>query len=474
MYEFGPYIDRQWHETGEKVVIEDRAADGICARIQTADARLAREAVAASKEAQTAMRETTAVQRAEWLAAVAATIESRSEELAETIVREAGKPINGAQSEVSSAAERFRRAADEARSLTANFGGYREGSTAGHEGWEAILKPEPVGSVLCISPYNYPLATAALQIAPALAAGNCVVIKPSTKTPVSAALLTEILVSKLDLPEGAISYVPGRAEDIGDALAGDARIDTIAMTGSSKAGERIARESGITTLHMELGGNAPAIVFSDADLEKAAADCAAGSFKYAGQRCSAVSRVLVDETVHDDFVARLESEMTDWRTGDLFDEATTVGPLISPDHAEWVESLVEDAVDRGAQLVRGGSRNGALFEPTLLASTPRDAAIMAEEQFGPVCVVTPFDTGEDAARVANGSDLQLDAAVYTSDYDRALSTADALRTGSVRINGAPSHGIGDVPYGGNGRSGIGREGIDVTVESMLQTKTIIL
>jgi len=246
------------------------------------------------------------------------------------------------------------------------------------------------------------------------------------------------------------------------------------MTGSSGAGKHVAKTSGMVNLHMELGGNAPALVFPDADLSDVATDCAAGSFKYAGQRCSAVSRVLAHESVHDDVVDLLEAEMDQWTAGDLFDEDTAFGPLISEDQAEWVEELVEDAVEKGADLVRGGDRDGAFFEATLLANVPHDARIVHEEQFGPVAVVTTFEDEEEALEIANGGDLALDAAVFTSDHDRAMRVATKVDAGGVRINGAPSHGLGDIPFGGNKDSGIGREGLDASIHSMLRKKSIVL
>jgi len=477
------FVDGEWRETGAVIEVSDLADGGTFAGVAAAGPADAREALHAAHEVKPELRRTTVVERARWCESIAEGLREREEELAEVIVREAGKPISSARGEVEQAAERFDRAAEEARNIVSK-GEYREGSTAGHEGWQAIVKHEPIGAVLCITPYNYPLATTALQVAPALAAGNSVLLKPASKTPLSAAILADVISEVDGIPDGGFNFVPGQASDIGDVLAGDDRVNAIAMTGSSGAGKHVARESGMVNLHMELGGNAPAIVFEDADLADVAGDCAKGSFKYAGQRCSAVSRVLAHESVHDELVELLEEQMDAWQPGDLFAADTTVGPLISEDQAEWVQELVDDAVEKGADLVRGGERRAPdgvpdeladqFFEPTLLANVPQDARIVDEEQFGPIAVVTTFGDEDEAIEIANGSDLALDAAVFTNDYKRAMRVAELVDAGAVRINGAPSHGLGDVPFGGNKDSGIGREGLDASIHEMMRKKSIVL
>jgi glyceraldehyde-3-phosphate dehydrogenase [NAD(P)+] len=465
-----PFIDGQWESGDDAIDVTDLADGGVFARVSTADQRQAEAALNAAVNVQTTLRETTIPERVAWLETIATGLRERKAKLAEVIVREAGKPISSARSEVESAAERFERAVEEARGLT---GEYRPGTTAGHEGWQAITKPVPIGTVLCITPYNYPLSTTALQVAPALAAGNSIVLKPASKTPVSATILTDIIAST-DIPTGTFNFVPGHGSSIGDVLAGSNQIDAIAMTGSSGAGEHVARQSGIVNLHMELGGNAPAVVFPDADLDEAAAACAKGGLKYAGQRCSAISRVLVHESVHDDLVTRIDHKMDAYPMGNLFDEETALGPLISMDQADWVEELIADAVDRGAETIRGGGRDGQFFEPTLLGRVPVTARLVTEEQFGPIIPVTTFADEEEALEISNGTDLALDGCVFTSEYDRALRTAERIDAGAVRINGAPSHGLGDIPFGGTKRSGIGREGIGTSIEAFIQQKSIVL
>lgn len=468
------YINGKWQAGDDTISVHDLADGGTVSTVAAASSDQAQEALAAATTAQDSMRETTPVERAGWLEAIADELESRADEFAEIIVREAGKPISAASGAPPSAARRLRFAAAEARDLARTYGEYREGSTPGHEGWTAIVKPEPIGTVLCIAPYNYPLQTTTLQVAPALAAGNSVILKPSSKTPTTAALLTDVITSAVDLPDGAVNFVPGHSREIGDTLAGDERIDTIAMTGSSGAGTHVANESGIVNLVMELGGNAPAIIFPDAALEDAAGACTAGSVKFGGQRCSAVSRVLAHESVHDELLKRIRLTMEGWVVGDIFDESTDFGPLIDEDHAIEVKELIDDAVDAGADLVLGGEQDGAFVEPTVLGNVPQDAKIIHQEQFGPVAAVTTFEEEEEAITLANEDKYALDASVFTSDHDRAMRVAEQIDAGGVRINGAPSHGLGDIPFGGNSASGINREGIHAAIEQMIRKKSIIL
>jgi len=285
-------------------------------------------------------------------------------------------------------------------------------------------------------------------------------------------------------PDGAFNFVPGQASEIGDVLAGDDRANAIAMTGSSGAGKHVARESGMVNLHMELGGNAPAVVFDDADLTDVAGNCAKGSFKYAGQRCSAISRVLAHESIHDDLVDLIDGQMDAWQAGDLFDEDTAFGPLISEDQSRLGRNACRGRPREGSRTRprwRATRPEGVpdelanqFFEPTLLANVPHDARIVDEEQFGPIAAITTFEDEAEALEIANGSDLALDAAVFTSDYKRAMRMAERIDAGAVRINGAPSHGLGDVPFGGNKDSGIGREGLDASIHAMMREKSIIL
>jgi len=469
------YVAGEWRGGASTMSVTDLATGGQLADVATADESIVDDALTVAEETEPALAAASIPERVEWVSEIAAGLADRRADLAETIAREAGKPIVSARSEVDSAVERFERASEEIRAL---FGEYREGTTASHDGWRAIVAHEPVGTVLCVAPFNYPLATLALQVAPALAVGNAVVVKPSSRTPLSALGLARA-VEESPVPDGALHVLPGRSSQIGDALAGDERVETIAMTGSTRAGKAVADEAGLTTLHMELGGNAPAIVFEDADLDAVAADVASGALSFAGQRCSAVSRVLVVEQVRDELVDRIDAAVHGWTVGDPLDDETDLGPLISGSQARFVQELVDDAVSRGAHIRCGGTytedpEGVFYYEPTFIADVPRDARLVREEQFGPVLPVSTVDSVADAVALCNDGDLALDASVYTADYDRALSVADRVDAGTVRINGAPSHGIGDVPFGGNENSGIGREGLYTAIEDYVRRKSIIL
>jgi len=477
------YVDGEWLETENVLSVSDLAEGGTFAQVAAAGPTEARAALAAAHEIKPEMRETTVVERAEWCETIADRLREREEEIAEGIVREAGKPISSARGEVGQASERFDRAAEEARNVVST-GEYREGSTAGHEGWQAIVKHEPIGAVLCITPYNYPLATTALQVAPAIAAGNSVLLKPASKTPISAAILADVIADVDGIPDGAFNFVPGQASEIGDVLAGDDRVNAIAMTGSSGAGKHVARESGMVNLHMELGGNAPAVVFDDADLTDVAGNCAKGSFKYAGQRCSAISRVLAHESIHDDLVDLIDGQMDAWQAGDLFDEDTAFGPLISEDQADWVETLVEDALEKGAELVRGGERRAPRASRTNSPTSSSNRRCSRTSRTTPESSTRSNSAPSPRSRPSKtrprpSRSRTVPTSRSTRRFSRATTNARCgwqsastpVRSGSTARRATAS---GDVPFGGNKDSGIGREGLDASIHAMMREKSIIL
>jgi glyceraldehyde-3-phosphate dehydrogenase [NAD(P)+] len=272
-----------------------------------------------------------------------------------------------------------------------------------------------------------------------------------------------------------LNVITGSGRVIGDLLASHDAISMISFTGSSRVGRRIAELAGPKPLHLELGGNAVGIVLADSDLDVAVAKTVLGAFKNAGQRCDAISRVLVEDSVYDDYVERSLTEANAWQLGDPRSSQTQVGPLVSPAAAAEVNRLVTDAVERGAKLVAGGHAEAAYHEPTVLVDVPRDAEIVWEETFGPVLTVLPVRNLDDAIELANRSRYGLDSAVFTSNLDRAWKAARRLEVGMVTINDAPAHGVGHFPFGGRKPdSGIGREGLGYSIDECTELKTVVM
>jgi len=383
---------------------------------------------------------------------------------------EAGKPAKDAEGEINATADRLRLAMVESREI---FGEFIPGEwTRDAKGRAAIVTRVPLGVVAAVCPFNYPLFIAAAKAIPALLAGNSVVLKPASDTPLSMLLFARVL-EVAGLPPGAFNVVTGRGAPVGEALVSSPKVAMVSFTGSTEVGEAIVRNAGIKRLHLELGGKGMAIVLDDADLELAAEKCLEGSLKNAGQRCDAISAVLVVDEVADAFVARLEEKMTEWPQGDPRNPGIRVGPLINRMAARRVQGLIDDAVANGASLLRGGRSHGCYVEPTLLDDVPLAARIAFEETFGPVVTVIRIADEGEAVGVSKMSRYGLDSCVFTNDYRRVWRIARDLRVGELTVNDHPRHGVGYFPFGGSKASGIGREGIGYSVDEMTELKTIV-
>jgi len=330
---------------------------------------------------------------------------------------------------------------------------------------------EPLGVVLAISPFNYPLYITATKVIPALLAGNAAVVKTSSKDPLSFLMFARILEVS-GIPPGSLNVVTGRGS-IGEYLAAHEKISMLTFTGSTDVGKRLARVAGLKRLHLELGGKGAAIVLADADLDLAAKETVKGALSYSGQRCDAVSRVLVEESVGEAFVQRVLKEVETYKVGDPRDPDIKVGPLIDRDAVERVHELVMDAVEKGAKLLTGGRHEGNYYHPTLLDYVPFDAKLMWEETFGPVIPISHVKDVDEAIEIANKSRYGLDSCVFTNNINLARKVAKRLEEGEVTVNAAPRHGVGYYPFGGNKDSGLGREGIGYSIEEMTRLKTIV-
>jgi len=347
-----------------------------------------------------------------------------------------------------------------------------DASPAG-EGKLALTLRHPIGVVGAISPFNFPLNLVAHKIAPALAAGCAVVLKPAAQTPLSALFLAE-LESEAGLPPGWLNVVCGGSSDIGDVLVGDDRVKLISFTGSVPVGWGIRQRAPRKRVNLELGNATPVIVAADADLEDAATRLAANAFSFAGQSCISVQRIYVERAAYDAFLEGFLPKVEALRVGDPADDDTDVGPLISTSDRDRVLEWIEEAKSQGATVLTGGTLEGELLRPTVIADAPPEAKVSSQEVFGPLCTVTPFDTVDEALALANGTRFGLQAGVFTNDLRRALSMAQALEFGGVTINEAPTFRADQMPYGGVKDSGNTREGPAYAVREMTEERLIVL
>ncbi|WP_199441812.1 aldehyde dehydrogenase family protein [Umezawaea beigongshangensis] len=428
-------------------------------------------AVAAAAAVAKEFRRTPAHVRAAALHHVADGLTERAEEVAETITAENGKPLKWAEVEVKRAVSTFRFAAEEARRFTGDL--QRLDTDPGGEGRMAIVRRVPRGPVLAVAPFNFPLNLVAHKVAPALAVGAPVVVKPASATPLSSLLLGELL-AETGLPEGAFSVLPVRGSDT-KTLVADERLPVISFTGSTGVGWSLAEQAPRKHVVMELGSNSAAIVCADwDDLDHAAARIATFGNYQAGQSCIAVQRVIVHASHAEAFVPKLVAAVRALRTGDPHDPEVEVGPLIDEDNAERVERWITEAVDGGAELLTGGGRSGTSVEPTVLRDVPKDADVWRQEVFGPVLAVSVVDDLDAALAEANDTEYGLQAGVFTRDVRVAFEAAAELEVGGVIIGDVPSYRADQMPYGGVKNSGTGREGVLSAMEDFTEQKTVVL
>jgi glyceraldehyde-3-phosphate dehydrogenase (NADP+) len=459
----------EWAERDEVREVRDPGTGEVVDTVPEASAEDAHEAVTAAAAAFAAVHPLPAHRRIEVLAKAADRVGERHEELARTIAREGVKTIREARKEVTRCATTLRIASEEARRVGGETIAFDQ--APGSERRTGWWTREPVGVVAAITPFNDPLNLVAHKVGPAIAAGNAVVVKPHEATPLSALLLAECFESA-GLPAGLLQVVTGAGPVVGDALVTDPRVRTISFSGGRETGETIVRRAGLKKVGMELGSIAPNLVMADADLDLAVESCVSGAYWAAGQNCLHVQRILVHEDVcerfADAFVARAEAYVT----GDKLDEATDMGPLITEAEARRVESWVEEAISAGARLRTGGRREGTFYAPTLLDRVPPDAKVSCREMFGPVSVLMPFATLDEAIVTANDVDFGLQGAVFTTDLRTGLEAARRLRCGGVLVNESTDFRIDAMPFGGMKGSGLGREGVRFALEEMTEIKMV--
>jgi acyl-CoA reductase-like NAD-dependent aldehyde dehydrogenase len=461
-------IAGEWIETGDWLEVRSPYSGDVVGRVAKGGAEEARRAVDAAARA--LADPLPAHKRAEILVKVAGLIGRRHEEIARTISDEAGKPIKAARVEASRAMSTYTFAAVEARKLAGEMIPM-DGAQAG-EGKLGFTLRRPIGVVGAISPFNFPCNLVAHKLAPALAAGCPVVLKPASQTPLSALLLAE-LEEEAGLPAGWLSVVVGPASEIGDVLVEDERVKLITFTGSGDVGWKLQERAPRKRVKLELGNSTPVIVAADADLDAAATKLAANAFAFAGQSCISVQRVYVEEPAFDAFVKAFVPKVEALKVGDPADDATDVGPVIDEDARARIGSWIEEAQASGGKVLAGGE-TGELLKPTVIAHVGDDQKVSCEEVFGPVVILNRAGSVDEAIERANGTRFGLQAGIFTTSLDTALRAAEQLEFGGVTVNEAPTFRSDQMPYGGIKASGNTKEGPAWAVREMTEERLVVI
>jgi acyl-CoA reductase-like NAD-dependent aldehyde dehydrogenase len=462
-------IGGEWVETGEWQEVRSPYSGEVVGRVAKAGADETRRAIDA---AAAAMEEPLpAHKRAEILVRVAGALGRRHDEVARLISDEAGKPMKAARVEASRAMSTYTFSAVEARKLAGAMVPM-DASQAG-EGKLAFTLRRPLGVVGAISPFNFPLNLVAHKIAPSLAAGCAVVLKPAAQTPLSALLLAE-LEDEAGLPPGWLNVVVGPSSEIGDVIVEDERVKVITFTGSSGVGWKLAERSPRKRVNLELGNSTPLIVEADADLDAAVAATAQHGFSFAGQSCISIQRVYVQEAVYDEFVSALLPKVEALTLGDPADEETDVGPVIDEDARDRILEWVDEARSGGAEILTGGELDGELIRPTVIANADAELKVSCQEVFGPVVTVNRYGTLDEAIDLANGTEFGLQAGIFTGSIRTAMRAAQELEFGGVTVNEAPTFRADQMPYGGVKDSGNTKEGPAYAVRELTDERVVVI
>ncbi|KGX90032.1 glyceraldehyde-3-phosphate dehydrogenase [Pontibacillus marinus BH030004 = DSM 16465] len=424
-----------------------------------------------ASEAQQSWSETEVYKRADILHEWAEQLVERKDHIGEVISKEVGKNLASAVKEVVRTADLIRYTAEEGCRIHSEML-KGDSSRGGSSSKLAMVEQEPLGVVLAISPFNYPVNLAASKIAPALISGNVVVFKPASQGALSGQLMIEALL-ETNLPSDTIQFVSGKGSEIGDFLVTHPNIDMITFTGSTETGQDISQKAKMIPVVLELGGKDPAIVLEDAELDLAAEHIVSGTYSYSGQRCTAIKRVLVADTIANDLTEKIKRKVEDLSVGSP-EENATVTPLINNDAADFVQHLIDDALEKGAELITGNRREDNLVYPTLLDHVNSDMDVAWDEPFGPVLPIIRIKEKEDFVSLSNQSEYGLQASIFTKDVQKAREIATKLDVGSVQMNAKTERGPDHFPFIGAKNSGLGSQGIRRSIESMTRDKLFVL
>lgn len=462
-------IGGEWRAASETFAVKNPFSDELIAEVYSAGARENEEAIGIAESAAKEMRGLPRFERAKGLRKIADGIERRKHEFAETIALEAAKPIRLALGEVERGIAAFAWAAGEAERFVGEI--VPIDTIAAGDGKSAQTKNIPRGVIYGITPFNFPLNLVGHKVAPALASGNAIIIKPSPRTPLTALLLGEVFTDS-GLPKSALQIVPMDTKYI-DAVYADERVKMISFTGSAEIGWQIKSKANRKMVTLELGGSAPVIIDESADIEKSLAKTTLGAFGYAGQTCISVQRIYVHEKLFDEWTARFVARAGKLKKGNPLDETTELSAMIAEEAARKAQSRVTEAVQNGAEILCGGAREKALLDATVVTRTRAEMPIVAEEIFAPVAVVEKFGDFAEAVALSNQTEYGLQSGVFTDNLTNAGYAADALEYGGVIINDVPTFRVDNMPYGGVKNSGFGREGIRYAMREMCETRVVV-
>lgn len=463
------YLNGEWVDRPEKIDVVDPFDGSLIDTVPKASFADVETALAAAQKGFEIARNMTVYNRAQVLFKAAKIVEGRQEDFAKTIAREGSKTIKEARKEARRCVNTLIISAEEAKRIQGETIPFS--SFPGGEKRRGYYERVPIGVVLAITPFNDPLNLVAHKLGPAVAAGNSVILKPATVTPLSGIKLVEAFV-EAGLPPLVMQVLTGYGAEIGDPLVKDARVRMISFTGGVEAGLRITTMAGLKKIGMELGSNSPVIVWKDADVEMAAESCVSGAFWAAGQNCIGVQRIYIHRDIYAPFKDRFVELTKKYKIGDKLQEDCDMGPMITEGEAKRLEGWIREAEGLGARILAGGKRTGALLEPTVLENVPKKAKLHREEVFGPTVNLYPVDGADEALAEANSIDYGLHAALFTRDVDMAFKLAYGLECGGVMINDSTDYRLDSMPFGGVKNSGLGREGVKFSLQEMTEPKTI--
>lgn len=468
---YGNLVNGEWQDGTDSFVVDNKYTHQPYAVVAKADENLVHQAITNADETFKSVK-IPATKRYEILMEAARIFGEKKEEIALTICREVGKTITDSRAEVDRGIQTFIASAEEAKRITGQ--GMPIHGAAGNENKTAFSIRVPVGVVCAITPFNYPFNLTAHKIAPAFAAGNTVVLKPAEKTPVTAIKMAEVLI-EAGMPNGYLNVVNGLGHEIGPALLQDERIAMYTFTGSPAVGKMIKNQTGIRKVTLELGNNSPNIIHHDtADLDRAVQLCISRGFANTGQACISVQRIYVHSDIYEEVLEKAKQVARSLVVGNPEEDATNIGPMISIAEAERAESWIKEAVEQGAEVIAGGTREGAVFQPTVLTGVTEEMKVMCEEVFAPVVNIIAYDSIDEAFNAANASKFGLQAGVFTSDIHLAMRATQELEFGGVNINDVSTFRVDILPYGGVKDSGVGREGPRNAIEEMTDERLITI